>query len=158
METRTDQSYGVVAVKKNDLGEWQYLLVEQYDKRGGSFWALPKGHPEGDEAPEVAALRELKEEVGLSTVTLEPNCQFEQHYSFKWEGVLVNKTVVYFLGYAAQGSLTPQAGEIARAGWFDFKKAQNRLTHQNTKDILVEAHNYLNAKNKINGSRDRATQ
>lgn len=147
MKTRTDQSYGVVAVKKNDSGEWQYLLVEQYDKRGGSFWALPKGHPENGESPEATALRELEEEVGLAAVTLEPDCQFKQRYSFKWEGALVNKTVIYFLGYARDDSLKPQVGEIAQADWFDFKMAQSRLTHQNTKDILTEAANYLKVKN-----------
>lgn len=146
MKTRTDLSYGVVTVKKHHSGHWQVLLIEQYDKYGGTFWAFPKGHPETGESPEKAALRELTEEVGLSAVTLEPDCQFEQHYTFKWEGELVQKTVIYFLGYTKDSQLVLQDQEVAGAAWLEIPEAYNRLTHQNAKDILTEVASYLDKK------------
>jgi ADP-ribose pyrophosphatase len=52
-------------------------LVRQYRYAVDSFvWELPAGRRDAGETPEEGARRELEEEVGLRTRTLEPICTF----------------------------------------------------------------------------------
>jgi 8-oxo-dGTP pyrophosphatase MutT (NUDIX family) len=47
-------------------GRALYLLIRDSYKN----WGFPKGHLEVDEPPELAALREVKEETGLDDLAL----------------------------------------------------------------------------------------
>ncbi len=59
---------GAVAVRWTD-GRPLYLLVSSSD---GRHWVLPKGHLEEGESPAETALRELREEAGISGRVLLP--------------------------------------------------------------------------------------
>ncbi len=146
METKTDISYGIVPVFQTPDGEWQLLLVHQISYRGvnDTFWIFPKGHAEeGESAPE-AALRELEEETGIKNVTIEPSAVFSISYSFIHEGVQINKTVEYFVGYCADTTtLITQPQEIKELRWCDFDTAETLLTHQNSKDVLKRVQDFL---------------
>lgn len=48
------------------LHERKVLLVRRRQKEGSLLWAFPSGHVEAGETPEEAAVREVKEEVGLT--------------------------------------------------------------------------------------------
>lgn len=133
----TDHSYGAVPIVKDAQGQWEILLIEQHDKRGGTFWGFPKGHPESGESGEVAAARELCEETGLSA-DLNSEHPFLQHYSFVWEGTVVNKTVTYYLAVVQSKELKLQEKEIADARWCSFDEARKLLTHDNNKQLLDE--------------------
>jgi len=53
-------SAGVVIVTQ-EKGQWRYLLLRAY-----SYWDFPKGMVEEGEEPIKAALREVKEETGIT--------------------------------------------------------------------------------------------
>ena len=122
------------------------FLISQHDKRGGTFWGLPKGHPEVDETGEETARRELFEEAGIVAVRLESKYPFEQRYSFMWEDSLVKKTVTYYIAHVADKNYRIQPDEVAEAGWFSLEKANKLLTHKNNKKLLVEVKKFLKHK------------
>ncbi len=135
----TDQSYGVVPIARiNEVP--QVLLVHQIGRRGDRFWTLPKGHPEVGETPEVAALRELREETGLNGVTLVPGEQFSMRYQFMHEGTMIDKTVTFFVGVVTDTTTTiTQPEEIADLGWFTEATALEQVTHAEVRSIIAAA-------------------
>jgi 8-oxo-dGTP pyrophosphatase MutT (NUDIX family) len=143
METKTDASYGVVPVFKKD-GIWQVLVVHQISYRGDDFWIFPKGHAEVGEQEEAAALRELAEETGITTVTLETAETFSIAYSFTHENTRIDKTVKYWLGYCVnEDTHISQPHEIKELRWCDTATAEALLTHQNSKDVLAKVKAFL---------------
>lgn len=108
-------------------------------------WDLVKGKIEKGESQEQAALRELKEETGL-TATLLDGFYEQYHYFFKQDGNLIKKTVYFFMGETAGESVTLSAEHIGYA-WLPFDQAMDRLTFENTQRVLEKAEQFL--KNKI---------
>jgi bis(5'-nucleosidyl)-tetraphosphatase len=139
METKTDISYGVVPVHKND-GQWRVLVIHQISYRGDDFWIFPKGHAEGDETPEETAKRELTEETGITDVGIDSKNSFPVAYSFVHEGVRIEKTVSYFLGIVSDTTThISQPHEVKELRWCSWEEADELLTHQNSKDVLKAA-------------------
>lgn len=147
METTNDKSYGVVPVIKVK-NKWQVLLVEQISYRGSNdrFWTFPKGHPEANESPLETAKRELTEETGIKDVRLIEDAKFSIEYSFKHESKKINKTVSYYLGICANEKTNISLpDEIANLAWLNFKEAMKTLTHDNAKQILLSAGEFITA-------------
>lgn len=95
-------------------------------------WCVPKGHLEGDETSEQAAIREIFEETGLEVEILAPLGQVQ--YEFSGGGKLISKTVHHFLMRQVGGELTvendPQQ-EAVDARWFDLDELDIVLVHEN---------------------------
>ncbi len=105
-------------------------------------WDLPKGKIEKGESKEIAALRELKEETGLKAQIIEG---FEKKfdYVFKQDGELIKKTVYFFLGQALSDEITLSEEHIGFA-WLPYDQALERVTFENAKEVLQQAHDFLN--------------
>lgn len=143
METKTDQSYGVIPLYNAD-DAWQVLLINQRSYHAAdTFWTFPKGHPEGSESPETAALRELQEETGIKAVTLLPE-PVTTTYTFKHEHTQIKKTVTYYIGICAHQKTTlTQPAEVAALRWVLIPDAISLITHANNQQALSEALAYL---------------
>lgn len=87
---RHEKSCGAV-VFRNSAGGPAFLLIRHVN---GGHWAFPKGHMEPGESEEETAIREIREETGLS-VRLDTGFRRAVRYAPK-PGV--DKDVVYFLG------------------------------------------------------------
>ncbi len=134
MQTIKDESFGVIPVFK-DEGEWKIFLINQKDKRSGTFWSFPKGHKEEGESEEMAALRELEEETGIKLEHLSHETVGSE-YIFTHEGKKVFKTVKYFIGFASGKNFSLQVEEVAGGDWFSLKQATERLTHDNNRELI----------------------
>jgi 8-oxo-dGTP pyrophosphatase MutT (NUDIX family) len=145
METIQDYSYGVVPVLKHN-GQWLVFILNQISYRSSDdvYWTFPKGHPEGDETPEETALREMREEAGITLCKLDTSKMFEQRYIFIHEGTKVEKYVGYYVGFANQQSFKIQPEEVKEGKWCTFKEAKEKLTHAIAKNLLDEVFEYLN--------------
>lgn len=95
-------SAGAVLVKK--LGAESQALVIRIRKEG---YEIPKGHLESQETKEVAALRELREETGVtSSVRIGPEIGVLE-YSIEKDGVLITKRVHIFAAFTPAGGIHP---------------------------------------------------
>lgn len=120
-EPKVVVSCGAVTWKLDALGEPEVLLIKQFIN--DDVWGMPKGHMNVGENYTQCAVREVKEETGVSVVLLErlPDCQ-----SLSWKK---NKTVVSFLAVPEKGtSLAPihtgEHSEVADARWFTFNEVK----------------------------------
>lgn len=102
-------------------------------------WTLCKGHVEGDETEHRTAVREIREETGLTVEFIDG---FRQVITYAPRPGCV-KDVVFFLGRRAGGALTCQPEEVAEAVFLPFNKAIERLTHPSDRDVLAAAEAFL---------------
>src|SRR5687768_5685891 len=96
-----ESSAGWVVIREHE-GRLEVAVIRP---RGKTVWALPKGHVDGTERPEEAALREVREETGLDA-DLERSLG-EIKYFYQFRGRRIFKTVSFFL-------FRYRAGEIDR--------------------------------------------
>ncbi len=138
MQTKKDYSYGVIPLIKVDDG-WEVFLIYQYGSKDDVYWTFPKGHPEKGETPEETAQRELFEETNITLERLEKDTVYAQSYSFHHGDTLIDKSVVYYLGFTTSKDFSLQEDEVKEAGWFTLEAAREQLTHDLAKKMFDTA-------------------
>jgi len=142
---KTERSAGGIVIRRKGKG-WQILLLQDMNKS----WTFPKGLIEKDEEKEITAKREIKEEVGITCLTL--ICPLPTvRYMYRRNG-LIDKTVSYFLfTYKGKERLKPQKEEGVHAvQWMSIRKAFHVVGYVKTnKKLLVEVRNKLKTKKLI---------
>ncbi|MEG1774457.1 MAG: NUDIX domain-containing protein [Oscillospiraceae bacterium] len=133
---KQEKSCGAVVYRVEANGELQLLLLRH---RHGGHWSFPKGHVEDGESEEQTALREIREETGLS-VSLRDSFRHAVEYSPK-PGV--QKQVVYFLGLAGNEKVVRQIEEISEIRWIEAREAYQAVTFRNDRGLIVKALEYL---------------
>ncbi|HKH45613.1 MAG TPA: NUDIX hydrolase [Thermoanaerobaculia bacterium] len=117
----------------------QILLISTQE---GKRWQLPKGHIEAGETPEEAALREVREETGVTGRIVAPLPGIE--YWFFNRGARIHKQVDYFLlEYVSGDPADFDANEVSGAGWFSWEAGIARLTFENERRVVVRARDLL---------------
>jgi 8-oxo-dGTP pyrophosphatase MutT (NUDIX family) len=104
---------------------------------GTRVLGLPKGHPDGDETPEQAAIREVAEETGVSGELIEELGDVEYHYERK--GRHIAKTVRYYLFEYRSGDLADHDHEIEDARWMPLEQAALALTYTGEREMVTRA-------------------
>lgn len=122
---RKEQSSGIIIVKKCD-GVPKVLLMRAYN-----FWDFPKGGIEGNENKLEAAIREVKEEAGITNLNFNWGKSYYQTESFGKN----KKVVFYFVAETDEENvvmgISPLLGrpEHDEYRWVTFDEA---------KDMVVE--------------------
>ena len=131
---REETSAGGVVVHRNGNG-FRYLVIR--DSYGN--WGFPKGHVEPGETLEAAALREVREETGLSNVRIRAALA-PVDWQFTFNGERIHKTCHFFLMETADVATTPQADEgISACEWREFVEAERTVTYENARLALRTA-------------------
>jgi 8-oxo-dGTP pyrophosphatase MutT (NUDIX family) len=103
------------------------------------IWCLPKGHVEKGESLKEAALRETREETGI-TGSLLNSLDAIQYSFFDLESQKnVNKTVHFFLVRYEQGKLSDHDDEAEYARWFPMDQALKRIEYPGERAVLRKA-------------------
>ena len=121
------KSCGVIPYRQNG-GQREYLILLQ----NNHCWSFPKGHMEAFETEEQTALREMREETGL-TANLIPGKRVVSEYDIP---PFTRKQVVLFLG-EVHGTVTPQEEEIMRYKWVTAEELGKYL-HKDTYAVCKE--------------------
>lgn len=138
-------SAGGVIFKK-DLAGYKFLLINNAALKdpSKSYWGFPKGHLDPGETSKDAALREVKEEVGIEAEILEKIG--DSKYVFPWQGEKIFKIVTMFLMEAKTFEIKVQQEELLGADWFDFEPALKKISFSNDKQHLKKAKEILDGK------------
>lgn len=137
MKTEHHRSAGGLVVLSSRI----LLIATQKGRR----WQLPKGHIEEGETPEQAAIREVREETGVTARVVAPLPGVE--YWFVEKGPCrVHKKVDYFLlDYVSGHSVNFDPEEVSGTGWFSWEAGIARLTFENERKVVRRARELLDA-------------
>ena len=102
-------------------------------------WGFPKGHLEQGETSVDAAIREIKEEVGIDA-TLDTNFKKELIYTMP-NGI--EKHSIYYIGKFMDQIPSKQLSEVQDIKILPYEKALDTLSFKNMKDVLVQANDYI---------------
>ena len=132
-------SAGII-VYFQEKNEKQLYLLLHYQ---GGHWDFPKGKLEEGETNVDAALRELKEETGITSIQIQDDFLESISYRFKDRfGELIYKTVYFFVGYTAIKDIM-LSHEHKGFCWLPYSEAYQRITFKNAKDLLQNADAFL---------------
>ena len=125
-------SAGGIVFKKTQSG----IRVVLISREGGTVWCLPKGHIHSGETTEKAALREVREETGLTARIL--GRLGEGSYWFVPEGEKrkVFKKVVFFLMRSLSGSTQDHDFEVDEARWFPIGEALQKISYPSERALV----------------------
>ena len=109
---------------------------------------LPKGLVDPGEKPLEAALREVREETGITAVPIKKLGDSKYVYVRSWgDGERVFKIVSFYLLRYASGRIDEIAEEmrieVKRALWIPLAGAEDRLAYKGERDMVRRAQRYL---------------
>src|SRR3989344_6624132 len=129
---QTKSAGGIVINKKREV-----LIVSQK----GTSWSLPKGHIENKETPLEAAIREIREESGITSLKFIKDLGHYKRYKMSKTGgndKSEMKTIYLFLFSTNQTTLKPIDPENPEAKWVDKKEVVKLLSHKKDKDFFLK--------------------
>ena len=118
-------------------GEVVVIVPVKRGADGSRVLGLPKGHPDGDETPEQAAQREIKEEAGVTAELIEE--LGDVLYDYQRHGHDVSKRVRFYLYEYRSGDVADHDHEIEDARWLDFDAALRELTYGGEREMVRRA-------------------
>lgn len=133
MTDRPDAA-GCVVYRYDEQGRLFILMIhDQYGK-----WTLPKGHLDDGEEAQEAAVREVREETGM-TGALGPFVA-SITYTIQKKDRSYRKRVDFFLMRADDGEAVPQNDEgISAVAWIPPDEAQMRAGYHQIRNIIARA-------------------
>lgn len=148
---RTELSAGGLAFKRTPRGIFFAMVKDSYGK-----WTFPKGHVKRGESNDVAAIREVREEVGLRELRLvkslgKIDIWFRDRYVHK--GKLIHKFIYYFLLEAPaharlrQPKIVKHGEKIRDVSWIPATELVKRSNYKDMKPIIKNAMAFLTEKN-----------
>ena len=132
---KQEKSCGAVIFREDENGRRFYLIITSVK----GHVTLCKGHVEKMETEHETAVREIREETGL---TVEFINGFRRVITYSPRPGRV-KDVVFFLARGLEGKIVCQPEEVADARFLPFETAMERLTHLSDRETLEAAEAFL---------------
>ncbi|HYH86945.1 MAG TPA: NUDIX hydrolase [Pyrinomonadaceae bacterium] len=135
--TKQQVSAGGVVFRRRGSGV-EVALISVGDE---GRWQLPKGLVGRGETAEQAALREVREETGLTCETIAPLDTIEYWYFSKGAGprMRFHKHVYFFLMSYVSGDVEDHDHEVNEARWVDLEEAAGMLAFGGERKVLRQA-------------------
>lgn len=146
VERRYETSAGGLIWRRDPAGRFEVVLIRP---SGKDFWALPKGHVEPGESLAEAAVREVREETGLTVANVEPLGEISYIYSFRENPavpfVRIFKRVHFFLMELQGGDTARHDAEIDQVKWLALDDAVRQVSFENERKLIVKGAAMLSA-------------
>jgi len=136
----TATSAGGIVVRDLDSSP-QLVVCRRLREHDGEAWTLPKGTPNRGETTEETALREVREETGLTVRIVSPLDSI--HYTFVQKGMRIAKTVHYFLMAPTGGCFEDHDHEFEEVRWVTFGEAAAMLSFDTERELVALAETRL---------------
>ena len=136
-----ERSAGAIVVHRSD-SKIEYLILHY----PAGHWDFPKGNVEKGESELDAAIREIGEETGLSDLKFINGFKKMIQYYYRKGDQLVKKTVTFYL---AESKTKDVKISFEHQGyvWLPIDEALAKVTYQNARNVLKEAHRFLTETN-----------
>ncbi len=130
-----EKSCGAVIFRRHS-GNVEYLLIKN---KKGNNWGFPKGHMEVYETEQETAIREVKEETGLSVELLDGFRTISEYHP---KG-RITKQVIFFIAEMTGENVVIQKSEVERFIWADYALAIKTFKFSNDKKVLAQAKSWI---------------
>ena len=134
---REQKSTGIVLFR-NDSGKNEFLLLN-YPQ---GHWDFIKGKVEEGETPHETALRETKEETGISDIEFIDGFEESVEYDFRFKNEDIHKKVIFFLAKTSEKKIN-LSHEHSDFVWLEYDDALKKTTFRNAKNVLSKANEFL---------------
>lgn len=137
IKTVTQVSAGGVVFRRRE-GQVEVVLISVGDP---PRWQLPKGLVDAGEAPEVAALREVREEAGVEAELVAPIDRIEYWYIAAEQGqrIRYHKFVHFYLLAYRSGEVSDHDYEVHEARWVGLDQALQMLAFASERRVVEQA-------------------
>ena len=135
-----NQTSAGVVLFRNVSHEKSFLLLN-YPQ---GHWDFIKGKMEQNETPHETALRETKEETGISDIEFIDGFEENIEYNFKFKHEDVHKKVIFFLAKTNEKNIQ-LSHEHNDYIWLEYNDALKKTTFENAKNVLSKAHEFLSS-------------
>ena len=134
-----EKSAGIVLFRNiSDKNEFLLLNYPQ------GHWDFIKGKIEQDETSHETALRETKEETGISNIEFIDGFEEYVEYDFRFKNEDIHKKVIFFLAKTSEKKIR-LSHEHNDYLWLGYNDAIKKTTFRNAKDVLSKANEFLSS-------------
>ena len=130
-------SAGIILVNEND-NERQFLLLNYPT----GHWDFIKGGIEDGESLQQTAIRETREETGITDIEFIEGFKEEIEYFFRAENQNVHKKVIFFLAKTNSKNVI-LSHEHLDSVWLNYNDALKKLTYDNAINLLKKSNTFL---------------
>ena len=133
----TEKSAGIVLFRNNsDKNEFLLLNYPQ------GHWDFVKGKIEQNETSHETALRETKEETGITNIEFVDGFEESVEYDFRFKKENIHKKVIFFLAKTNEKNIK-LSHEHNDYLWLEYNDALKKTTFENAKNVLTKANEFL---------------
>jgi len=134
---REQKSAGIVLFR-NDSDKNEFLLLN-YPQ---GHWDFVKGKIERNETSHETALRETKEETGITNIEFVDGFEESVEYDFRFKKENIHKKVIFFLAKTNEKNIK-LSHEHNDYLWLEYNDALKKTTFENAKNVLTKANEFL---------------
>jgi len=135
----TEKSAGIVLFRNNSSKN-EFLLLN-YPQ---GHWDFVKGKVEQNETSHETALRETREETGITHIEFIDGFEESVEYDFRFKKENIHKKVIFFLAKTSEKNIK-LSHEHNDYIWLEYGDALKKTTFENAKSVLSKANEFLSA-------------
>ena len=133
----TEKSAGIVLFRNNS-GKNEFLLLN-YPQ---GHWDFVKGKIEQNETLYEAAIRETREETGITNIEFIDGFEESVEYDFRFKKENIHKKVIFFLAKTNEKNIK-LSHEHNDYLWLEYNDTLKKTTFENAKNVLTKENEFL---------------